>query len=634
MSQLLTMSQFAELAGVQRPVVTMWRKRPLDGHPFPMVDAAGRITAEEALAWLQATGRGKPAERALALLGMRTVADLEAALAAACLLPLLDGSLGESPDAIAAARQLDPNDQCLVSELTSATEFAEVLRLVDLVSDSTFGAADAYSAIRDRLLRQAPGRYRTAPRPELVHLIAELISALTDDSALLVDVLGTGSAAIASVIAGETGNPMVRLVTEPDDPAGRDALRRYWSLGVEAGIVQPDQEWLGADAAGVLAVAVLPSDIDSASHLLDELDLQLVPGQTALVLGSAALLCDPSTDQRATKLRDGAIRDKRLRAVVRLPQGIDRAREREHTCLWVLRPIPDAVADPVPLYIADASGRQLGAGLAGELVCDLAAVLGPLRSRRQLTVLTGQDRAKAVASSGSLVRPTAPNRADLAFQPADAIIEVERILSQLGQPCSTGVGPVALSPTGDTAARRPLALGAAVDDDLVQLLSGTRLPQLDAGTTPVWDNLAVTRGKAQRFVDLLDLVRQRPRAQLSAPGDVIFTVTTQPAAVVDANGGAVVAYPARILRVVSDKVSAHLLASTINQRSPGDRNWRAWQVPLTEQAPNLDEALDDVVAARKRLTERLKLLNDLETQLCDAVTSGTVQIDTQETSHG
>ena len=51
MSDTLSLADVARLSGVQRPVVSMWRKRPKAGLGFPEPTAVGRFLAEEITAY-------------------------------------------------------------------------------------------------------------------------------------------------------------------------------------------------------------------------------------------------------------------------------------------------------------------------------------------------------------------------------------------------------------------------------------------------------------------------------------------------------------------------------------------------------------------------------------------------------
>ena len=63
MTQLMTMRDIAGLARVQRPVVTVWRRRArATPHPFPTShlrrDGQELFLREEVVAWLEETHRG------------------------------------------------------------------------------------------------------------------------------------------------------------------------------------------------------------------------------------------------------------------------------------------------------------------------------------------------------------------------------------------------------------------------------------------------------------------------------------------------------------------------------------------------------------------------------------------------
>ena len=62
----VSLSDIARLANVRRPVVSMWRRRPLPGQAFPhpvgLVSGEERFDAHEVAAYLASTGRGNNRE--------------------------------------------------------------------------------------------------------------------------------------------------------------------------------------------------------------------------------------------------------------------------------------------------------------------------------------------------------------------------------------------------------------------------------------------------------------------------------------------------------------------------------------------------------------------------------------------
>lgn len=164
---LMTLTDVAGLARVQRPVVSMWRKRS-EGttHPFPgpVTTDAGRelFDAQQVGAWLTATGRGNNPEApddvaAFARMpatarangeGSRTTTD---ALTALLTLKTMTGTaLGTmSPaDLLDLADECDPDDVFLYSELAAAgSSLAAAAAFADRMVDSSYNAAAAFEQL-------------------------------------------------------------------------------------------------------------------------------------------------------------------------------------------------------------------------------------------------------------------------------------------------------------------------------------------------------------------------------------------------------------------------------------------------------------------------------------------------------
>jgi hypothetical protein len=131
---LMTMNDIAELAGVQRPVVTTWRRRHAD---FPALAGGSEsrplFDPPEVAAWLLATGRidREKAEQELSLFMLTGLAarygapDVVAAVTALVCLRFLAGETESVSDgagdpvaaARALARRFDPNDRVVLREI-------------------------------------------------------------------------------------------------------------------------------------------------------------------------------------------------------------------------------------------------------------------------------------------------------------------------------------------------------------------------------------------------------------------------------------------------------------------------------------------------------------------------------------
>jgi hypothetical protein len=161
------------------------------------------------------------------------------------------------------------------------------------------------------------------------------------------------------------------------------------------------------------------------------------------------------------------------------------------------------------------------------------------------------------------------------------------------------------------------------------VLPGRRLELagLPPGSVPV-----MTPDPVEITVDRLALAA-RADVELTEPGDVVFTVRPEPRAVVDATGGGLVLWPARVLRV---RPGAPLLpvaiASRINRFTTTD--WRGWTLAEIEDPDRsvLGEALAELHEHRARLVADLAAVDTLTRDLTTAVESRQLRI-TKE-NHG
>src|SRR6266704_1797399 len=185
---LISMPEIAELAGVRRPVVTVWRRRYNGSFPRPVAGDASRplFDAHAILEWLAATGRVdrgaiEPDLRQHALwhLGSQLKrGDLIAfATALICLRGLDDDESlradGEwSQILVDRARRVDPSDLFLRSEIDALpADAAWLVTAVDELVEAAWGCRPAFErllATRTRL--NVPVLYRDAIVPELARL--------------------------------------------------------------------------------------------------------------------------------------------------------------------------------------------------------------------------------------------------------------------------------------------------------------------------------------------------------------------------------------------------------------------------------------------------------------------------------
>ena len=105
---------------------------------------------------------------------------------------------------------------------------------------------------------------------------------------------------------------------------------------------------------------------------------------------------------------------------------------------------------------------------------------------------------------------------------------------------------------------------------------------------------------------------------------MIFTAHGQPRAVVDAEGGAAVAYPARILRVGARvALSPRAIAETINRVPAGNAKWRTWRVPTVHgRRDTAEELLRRVDAWEDQLRTRQAQVAELRRLIIRSVLPG------------
>ncbi|MGA4507261.1 hypothetical protein ACQB6R_06055 [Propionibacteriaceae bacterium G1746] len=619
----LSLADVARLAGVQRPVVSMWRRRPKSGLGFPTPTSDGRFDAAEVVDWLEATQRGNnPDPRAdlaiQAVVGSSTdaalVQDLRLLLAARTMLdqPLAGMTFDDLLDE---TDELDPDDDYLYSDLEALgrDRFNQLAAQTDAIADAAWHPRHAFEQLTDTLA--ATGKaHDTRLAPELVDLLAASATALLSPAGTMVDLSGSCADVIIRQ-AGKEDIPTPTVTLAARQPS-RDALLRYRTHDITPRHVTLDDDW--ALRAGDVVISRLPRTADTAFDLLDELALQL-PAQTfGLIVGPAKLLTDSLPHDQVGR-RDVHLRQQRVRAAVRLPQGLTRGGTREHLALWLMTP-----SDSSPtLWAGDLSGRAFDEPTRQNLLDDLLATTRDDRARAFLT-LTRSNPARVLANGSSLVTQPLPQAQLLTGSAADDSARIQTLRAALNAPLPDVLphDPVAVTETAPSTIR----LGDALDQRLATLLSGTRLADLPSGTLRVWDADAV-HSSDPRQVDLLALTRAHPHLQLTYPGDVVFTNHGRPRAIVDRAGGSAVAYPARIIRSTSETLVPEAIAEAINQLPPGNGKWRTWPLPVsTISRETADTLMQHLQNWESLLQQRQTQLHELRRLVTRSVLSGAITL--------
>ena len=406
----LSLSDIARLADVQRPVVSMWRRRPLAGHAFPSavarVSGEERFDAREVADYLAATSRGNNPDagedlvahaKLAQLTNLDEVVTVHGLTALLCLATMTDEPLGSLSTAELhdLARAVDPDDAYLLREIVALGRELEPLAAH---ADELASASYSPSAAFERLLTQRapasyPGHAATTLAPAAQALVARTAVALAADAGAeapcFVDVTD-GSAdlllATSKAYAGELA-PSVATVSL-DSPVARLARRRLRVHDIHRMDVVSDDsgDFALVGGSGDVAVHVLqvpPAGEPGLSDLevldfLGNLVVQLSDDSRVVVIGPASALTDRAATAEIDLARDAVIRGDRLRAAIRLPRGLLPRSPRRALALWVLGPAHGAV--PVRdrwTVVADVSDQSLDESVIDGIVTDVVAAMTP-----------------------------------------------------------------------------------------------------------------------------------------------------------------------------------------------------------------------------------------------------------------
>lgn len=672
---LLSLTDVALLAKVQRPVVTMWRRRPAST-PFPAPVRLDRgqpvFDGQQITAWLAATGRGNNRHAADDLAGFADLEDSQhdetaflALTGLLCLsagtdvLPTDEGALLDLAD------EADPDDDYLYGELAAAGPRLESLaRHASLLVDAAYHPAAAFDRLLDRRSRlQPPAGSPSALTEVAQRLVARVALALADESGLTdpvyVDLTPGGSDLLVTLARQpENGEGISVATLDPDDAQGRLALRRLLAHGIRRTRLVESESGEFVLPSDSLTLLQLPfagraemSDLQ-VLQLIDGLLLNNPSDQHVVVIGPASALADrpvitgrapgrPSHDSAresaVADVRGDILRSHRLRAAVRLPAGLLRTRPRQATALWCFGPgLPENVGGgrtDTFAVTADLSNTRLDGGVIEGLVTDIVAgqrgAAGRRGHRPQFVVPTASTPL-INRQRHALVRPQAVQGA---INPTvDLLDRIDIAIHALAEPIPPLIHRVL--PREHPAGLPRTTVGDLHRTGRLVVLSGVRM--VDADITR-GDHGARVIGPPEvsrpyelvrRSVDRLTTAATYPTADYTEPGDVVFITAPRPAALVDGDGGSVVVFPARIIRCVDPELVPAVVAADINAQPAGAKAWRGWSVrrtPLDQVGP-LTTVLDEVDSYRANLHDRLALLDSLAGAMADGTAAGTLQI--------
>lgn len=663
--RLLTLRDVSLLAGVARPVATFWRARHSgrqDPFPAPVVTEHGQdlFDCVQVVDWLTATGCGNnPDVRADAIAftvpAAQVASDDEAfaGLSALLCLRAMTGPLPDDPDLLLdRVEGYDSDDEFAYAEvLALGDRIAPLGRYADLLVGAALDAAEPF----DALVRRRYDREQVRSLdPSLRRLVAKTMLALADEADFAAPIFVVRTVqdielVIAAASLSEQRGPVRAGLTrtaEVSESFDLRLARRWLHLhGLRQLEILTDSEGAYAlPAQSVLALRLSTAgpaqvdDLDAVSNLC----LNLSPDNRAVVVGPAASLTDSllarrgrgrpteaPAPSRAGELRRDALRTDVVRAVVRLPQGLLREQTRARAALWCLAPS----RTPLPMTLcADLTGT-LDASRADDLVTDLVAAMpGPSSEvAHQLSTSAFVPTSDLVTATAALVVPLAR---DTLVGSASAMSVLRTLLERLAGPLPRMAQPeITVREESRPLPRRTLA--DAVHRQEIKVIPGSRVESADTG--PRGGIPIVRHARELRHRDDLpgltpaELAVSYPQVPLTEAGDIVLSTGAGHAAAVDHLGGAVVAFPARVLRchrprpTTQDELAMlgargehprelypqtftpEAVAAEINAQPPEASDWKAWPLSLLPQGQvaAVEQTLAAVAGHRAALLQAL-----------------------------
>ncbi|MFD6673175.1 hypothetical protein ACFWDA_02195 [Rhodococcus zopfii] len=672
---LLTKTDIAALAGVKRPVVSVWttRYRGTD-RPFPRpvrVDARQeKFAAHEVVDWLRDRGLGNNDALAEdvaihAALDHPAGIDPDTGFAGLTALLCLAAHLGspladlDDEDILDEADEFDPDDDYLYREIADLGDhLATYARHADRMADAAYTSERAFEAILAQRFRiPLAGLADSALTDSALELCVRVATALVaDERTVFVDPSADGSDLLVALrrVLPEGTEP-VAITGRADTPSARLARRRLamhkWrrhpapaeGFGADFSVDRPAlflTQYPGPATRGVSPVEVLTE--------IDNITMQMGHDHLAVVIAPAAVLVDALRDREASAIRSGILRSDRLRAAIRLPEGLLVTRPGTAMALWVLGAADERVA-PTDLWtvLADVGHRTLDHDTIDGVVSDVVAAMGAWDSVRAhafrfgavypTSRLLAEDRRGLVATR---TVPPAGGGADMASR---AMLLVDRVNDQSGKVSGDlsltveyhRAAAAALSTAGDLVAQRKLSLVSGNRIDADDVLAGGQVRVI--GT----EELLGQKKFGERGVDRLVHTAKYPSSRYTEPGDIVFCTAPRFGITVDTDGASLVLAPARVLRVrngtvnglVPGLITRHLRQLAADDKPTGairgGRRWQDWTVPVI--APQRVAAAETVLAEfesrrhdAQQLLDSLDLLADT---IIDGVTRGVLSVD-------
>lgn len=616
-SPLLSLSDIAGLARVQRPVVSTWRRRYTD---FPAPEAEegnrtwfdGRAVAD----WLTTHGLGNtPTDeitpeliahglvRLAEEIGAQRLVSMLGALL--CLhhmddKPLSDTTKGALLDRV---ERMDPEDEFFLRELKEVPELsARLAPVAEELIEAAYtpgGAHEHLMSHRHRLGLTGPDTGSLSPElRSLLVRVADPLGHVSDNGMLSVadphalsgdllrDIVATlDDPSDSTVLAAEERTDLARLIRRRLLLAGVDEI----FLDVQAG-TELDERMADPD----LVVTLLPyqaGESRSRAWFLEEIEalgVLLRPGRTAVIIGPADALVG-EVDTKEAQIRSRLLRSELVESVTTLPGGADPSRPGYGSALWTLRREPVANARGRVL-ISDIGDQPLNEEVRNTLAEDILlwraeghhmgghdARYGLPVTIKDLEERFGEPLLPPGPPISRILSRTAHDRPALIAEAEIRLSEAEKRAREHAEIDGPLRGALERR-VGPTPGR--VTVSTLVQQGRVRPVKGHRVADEHIDPAGQVDVLGPGEVLGQaplggRRIDRLVLAAEYPHVALTKPGDVIYTSSPEFGVLVDHEGTSLVAFPARVLRVnpkarkaLSPRVLALLLEGASSVRRP------------------------------------------------------------------
>lgn len=649
----ISMQGIANLADVERPAVTQWRRRypvgSLTPFPSPLEEAgrdagaggaAMRFDAIEVAKWLVETEHGNNSD---AVEDAPFYSDLfseavEDPQVWAALVAHARSGEDVTPETVRDelfSEPLVPSD-VLEGDLELAVTTANTL------AEAAFSATNVLAEIAQRRrLRTSEGLIENV-EALLSTIGSELVKELhRDKETREVLAFGPGGSAWAQR-AAESQESALSLGFEHDDFTPELCLSL--ARGIE--VVEATDEW---DPSAVAFFQWASAKQEDAHALFDQIGYVqsgLDSRGCVVVLAPAELLIESNNAAVNLERRNFLWGSKNnlhssLRYAALLPHGWAKNLGQRQLALWILRTRDPEKFDSDLVILADYASFDFSGSYPRQFVMDVLAAVNDEVSPRQHAfynslVLTDEDLRLRNSLRPIRERVTAEEEiatiAELRIQAEAVGVDLSRVpnLQQAGNPY-------------EIHRRKLLSWAEATKQPapLVKVIKGSKLQDLDSrnsdGTIPIIgrSELSGISPLGARKADIVDISVKLPRSTLTEPGDVVWIFLNKPVAIVDAKGGSLVEAPAQILRCMKTRArsktpldevaSPHLLAEQLSHAQTKDK--KSWQVPVIgrRDAEVFEAVMREVDARKAELLEQLESLSAFRRDFATSLASGGIR---------